>query len=615
MDVAGGFLKTVRPARIEIRAWQAWIACSTVLLLAAQPDAERQLQSAIHKEMVLGDLAGAVSEYRSFLAAENGKTRAMAARAMLHLAQCQEKLGDRNTAQRTYMRLARDYGDQTEIAAQARDKLFHWMEPLAGPRNLAFEKGETGKVPSGWFSHSAELTHTGCRSGACAVVQGSDDPADADAGAMRQTFSAVAYRGKTVRLRAWLRMESPDPLDRAQMWLRVERSNRQTGFFDNMADRPVRAASWTLYEISGDIDDDAQSVTFGVMVSGKARVWIDGVSFQATPGSDAETNRARAAIQKIYLAEGRAKFKSIRVSGGEAIVTARREDAANVYTLRETWNRSGDGWKRSESSITATRPIAPLTSAEETRAVAAELRDRAVPLGIVERGRTFYDLAPEGFAAFGKSVGGARVVALSDSIGVAHEVFELKRRLVEYLVKEKGFTTVAIERSGVDARAVDRYVKTGQGDPRVASEEILDLIRWMRAFHKSPGNHAVLTFGAGGDKAVIWTTGPRGGAYSVAFTVHRGEVRTEKGAQFSIPASAEGSGDSVLSAARVPLFFLDLRSVPEASALGRWIAAPHSFFGVEGGGEKDDPQRVEVLSRSYDGLIFVEEVHAAQAIQ
>ena len=45
-----------------------------------------------------------------------------------------------------------------------------------------------------------------------------------------QSFSAAAYRGKTVRLRAWVRVEAGAPGDRAQMWLKVDRPNGKVGF-------------------------------------------------------------------------------------------------------------------------------------------------------------------------------------------------------------------------------------------------------------------------------------------------------------------------------------------------------------------------------------------------
>jgi hypothetical protein len=172
----------------------------------------------------------------------------------------------------------------------------------SGPRNLKFEEGVPGKVPPGWFVPSlpkdadylAELRRDGCRSHTgCAVVL---VPVNVPrpVGNLMQSFSAAAYTGKTVRLRAWLRLERfyfanaigvrfPGPEDRAQMWLNVERSNRRNGFADNMDDRPVVSSDWTQCEITGEIDDDARFINFGVMSTGGGRLWVDDVSFEVIP--------------------------------------------------------------------------------------------------------------------------------------------------------------------------------------------------------------------------------------------------------------------------------------------------------------------------------------------
>ena len=97
---------------------------------------------------------------------------------------------------------------------------------------------------------------------------------------LMQSFGAEAYRGKTVRLRAWLKLAPVDSQDRAQMFLSVDRTNRQTGFFDNMNDRPIRSVEWTKYEITGAVDRDASFINFGFMSIGKGTVWVDEVSFE-----------------------------------------------------------------------------------------------------------------------------------------------------------------------------------------------------------------------------------------------------------------------------------------------------------------------------------------------
>jgi hypothetical protein len=265
--------------------------------LRTEPDPEAQLEAAIHREVVIGDLAGAIADYRAIVA-HIDTPRPISARAYLEIGLCQEKSGQRKEAWDTYRRLVTDYGDQAAIVSLARTKLDAW----SGPGNLKFDEGVTGKVPPGWFVPSlpkdadylAELRRgEGCRSRTgCALVMVPRNVPGQD-GNLMQSFSAAAYTGKTVRLRAWIRLETffvtsfgvrlPEPEDHAQMWLNVERANRRNGFSDDMHDRPVRTSEWTMCEIVGEIDEDARFINFGVRSIGGGRVWVDDVSFDVIP--------------------------------------------------------------------------------------------------------------------------------------------------------------------------------------------------------------------------------------------------------------------------------------------------------------------------------------------
>jgi hypothetical protein len=262
---------------------------AAVMAAAAQEmHPEMQLEAAIHQEIVLGDLPGALARYRAILA-EPVKDHAVAARALLQIGQCLDKQGQGKEAYNTYRRVAAEFTDQPAIAAEARVRLSAWQDSQPGPRNLRFEEGAPGKVPPApWFVPSlpkdkdyvAELRRDGCRSRVgCAVVLAAAN-APRPVGVLMQSFSAEAYRGKTVRLHAWLRLEDADPEDHGQMWLTVARANRKVGFSDNMDDRPVRSKEWTPCEITGEIDQDAKFIEFGFMSIGRGRVWVDDVSFE-----------------------------------------------------------------------------------------------------------------------------------------------------------------------------------------------------------------------------------------------------------------------------------------------------------------------------------------------
>jgi Tol biopolymer transport system component len=104
-----------------------------------QPDPGVQLRAAIEKEDVAGDLEGAMALYRQILAAD-GKNRAVAARALLRLGGCYEKLGQIE-ALKVYERLVADYSDQAQEVAQARARLAAISRAaLASSREPRFRK-------------------------------------------------------------------------------------------------------------------------------------------------------------------------------------------------------------------------------------------------------------------------------------------------------------------------------------------------------------------------------------------------------------------------------------------------------------------------------------------
>lgn len=96
------------------------LAASVVAATGDAPqDAERQLKTAMNTELVDGNLKLAIEQYKKV--ADSGN-RPLAAQALLRMADCYQKLGDRE-AQAIYERLVRDYGDQKVAAASALARL------------------------------------------------------------------------------------------------------------------------------------------------------------------------------------------------------------------------------------------------------------------------------------------------------------------------------------------------------------------------------------------------------------------------------------------------------------------------------------------------------------
>lgn len=132
-------------------------------------------------------------------------------------------------------------------------------------------------------------------------------------------------------------------------------------------------------------------------------------------------------------------------------------------------------------------------------AIAAWIRQRGIPIATAEPGTGTRDLRP-----LAKVFGKARIVALGEATHGTREFFQLKHRLVEYLVGELGFTVFAIEANQPECRAINDYVVHGKGDARTAlagiyfwtwnTEEVLALIEWMRAWNADPRHRRKVRF-------------------------------------------------------------------------------------------------------------------------
>ncbi len=74
-------------------------------------DAARQLESAVYREVVQGDLKGAIAQYRMLLG-EASTARPVAARALYQLGLCLEKSGRPTEARDVWNRILRDFPAQ-----------------------------------------------------------------------------------------------------------------------------------------------------------------------------------------------------------------------------------------------------------------------------------------------------------------------------------------------------------------------------------------------------------------------------------------------------------------------------------------------------------------------
>ncbi|MFP5284190.1 MAG: erythromycin esterase family protein, partial [Thermoanaerobaculia bacterium] len=291
--------------------------------------------------------------------------------------------------------------------------------------DLDFEAAEcsSGWVQAGFGGYLMSIDGSAPRSGRQSLLlQYAGGPRDPRSfGLVMQQIPADLVAGRSVRLSGYIRTQGISD-GYAGLWFQGSNADRSSVVADNMAGRgPSGTTGWTRYEINLDIPADAVDVRVGMLLPGNGRAWFDGLSLEI---------------------------------GGRRWVD-RRQPAAPPSAAAVSW-----------------------------------LRQRAVRFDTPVAGHGFSDLQP-----LKALIGDARIVSLGEQTHGTREFFQMKHRLTEFLASEMGFTLFAIEANMPEAHKVNEYVLTGQGDPRQLlqgmyfwtwnTQEVLDMIEWMREFNQS----------------------------------------------------------------------------------------------------------------------------------
>jgi erythromycin esterase len=258
--------------------------------------------------------------------------------------------------------------------------------------------------------------------------------------------------------------------------------------------RALHAPEYRELQVTGEERDLAEVMAewrgdLAAMIEPSCRVEVRGLDL------DGEKASATASVVYAYVSAPSAAWRfSVRIE------TTRRDD----------WTNTGAGWRLSRSQQHAVKSwlddkldrettFEPPLTAEQRAAVVRDLRAHAFPFASVLAGGGFDDLA-----GLDRLVGDARIVALGEASHGTAEFFQMKHRLLEYLVERKGFTVFAIEGNWPEAQAADRFIKTGAGDAGAAlaamyfwtwrTEEVSAQLHWMRDYNAARGASPELSF-------------------------------------------------------------------------------------------------------------------------
>ncbi|WP_416520664.1 erythromycin esterase family protein [Streptomyces achromogenes] len=127
------------------------------------------------------------------------------------------------------------------------------------------------------------------------------------------------------------------------------------------------------------------------------------------------------------------------------------------------------------------------------------LKESALPLRSLDAGASDNDLEP-----LRHVLDDVRVLGMGEATHGTAEFFRLKHRLLGFLVRAMGFTTLAMEAGASAARAVDDYVVNGTGNAADVlaglgfwtwrTHEMLAVVEWMRAHNRTAPPERVVRF-------------------------------------------------------------------------------------------------------------------------
>lgn len=118
------------------------------------------------------------------------------------------------------------------------------------------------------------------------------------------------------------------------------------------------------------------------------------------------------------------------------------------------------------------------------------LKEKAIPLATDIPGSDFSDLDQ-----LKSLMENSEIVGLGEATHGTREFFQMKHRIIEWTAQDQDTVIFAIEANMPEARAINEYIQTGNGDPKKLlaelnywtwnTEEVFQLIEWMHNYNES----------------------------------------------------------------------------------------------------------------------------------
>jgi len=135
------------------------------------------------------------------------------------------------------------------------------------------------------------------------------------------------------------------------------------------------------------------------------------------------------------------------------------------------------------------QPESNLSSIDKEKTI-TWLKQNAIPIQSLKSGNSFNDLM-----AMKNVLQDVQIIGLGEATHGTKEFFQMKHRMIEFLVKELGFKILAMEFNYLGAENINNYILNGKGDVYSAlrsqglmvwnTEEIIEMLEWLRNYNQT----------------------------------------------------------------------------------------------------------------------------------
>ncbi len=156
----------------------------------------------------------------------------------------------------------------------------------------------------GWFlagsapsKYEIGVVESAERKGKVGFLKSTKTKIKGDFGTIMQSFVPEEYLGKKLKLSAYIKSE--DVKDWAGMWMRIDGEKGKTLSFDNMQNRPIEGlTTWKQYQIILEVPKESINLSYGVLLSGTGKVWMDSFEFEVVSSNSSTTDQGAKNLLK-----------------------------------------------------------------------------------------------------------------------------------------------------------------------------------------------------------------------------------------------------------------------------------------------------------------------------